>query len=106
MSAVAAYSAEAAAKAGLAKADDSGSHDQRAWPQFSFVTRQVWRGCEPRQTRNQLSNSVLSDLFKPRSSPPAAKGGEEITVRVEELDRSAIDEAVGIGEIHICSQDK
>ena len=49
----------------------------------------------------QRSNLVLPGLFKPRSSRPAAAGEEQIPISVEELDRGAILEAVGAGEMDV-----
>jgi hypothetical protein len=40
-------------------------------------------------------------LFKPRSSRPAAAGEEQISISVEELNRSAILEAIGAGEMYV-----
>src|SRR5436305_14941736 len=54
---------------------------------FSFV------GC--------LSLQAGSSLFKPRSSRPAAAGEEQIAIGIEELDRGAILEAVGAGEMYV-----
>ena len=45
-------------------------------------------------------------LFKPRSGRPAATGVGWIPISVGELDRGAIDEAVGAGEFHIGAEDK
>ena len=45
-------------------------------------------------------------LFEPRCGPLAAEGGAWIPVRVGELDRGAIDEAVGAGEFHLGGKDK
>ena len=39
--------------------------------------------------------------FKPRSSRPAAAGEDQISISVEELDRGAILEAVGAGEMDV-----
>ena len=45
LSAVAAYSAEAAAKAGLAKADDPAAAVRAGQPQLHvFMSKRVWRG--------------------------------------------------------------
>jgi hypothetical protein len=53
------------------------------------------RGCHtPNPVIDQSSN-----LFKPRSSRPAAKGADQIPVSVEDLDRRAISEAVGVGKM-------
>ena len=49
----------------------------------------------------QRPNLVLPGLFKPRSSRPAAAGEEQIPISVEELDRGAIGEAVGAGEMDV-----
>jgi len=49
--------------------------------------------------RSPMKHSDRS-LFKSRSSPPAAGGENKIPVGVENLDRGAVTEAVGIGELY------
>ena len=49
--------------------------------------------------RSPMKHSDRS-LFKSRSSPPAAGGENKIPGGVENVDRGAVSEAVGIGELY------
>jgi hypothetical protein len=50
--------------------------------------------------KSTLSFVVYSDLFKPGSSRPAARGKEQSATGVEKTDRGSISETIGAGKLN------
>lgn len=49
---------------------------------------------------------MLRCLFEPYCRPPAATDGAWDAISVGDLDRGAIDEAVGVGQFHVGGEEK
>ena len=76
-------------------------------PGLKELDSSLWHSRNGRILRHRsLMKRIHRCLFKPRSGRPAAKGGDWIPIGVGELDRGAIDEAVGAGKFHVGGEGK